>query len=323
MDTDDVRHFVENHNNIIKLCANKMRSFQGGGNWTVIEIVELFESLFDGIDMCCGELKRWCRQFWHDNKAILWLFRAHMLGTVLIKNTDKCLRTGTMDEFKMPGFEIFFQSDVRFKEYAFSYIDAVEYIEDLAVKIPLLPEVVAIHEGHECEYYDSWGECNLCFKKEREIEKKKESLLAQSNNIFLNPKIRQRVFLEFIEAVRCSDVEFREFITKWSLLPILDVRPYSADGKYIITDRQEVFRDMEKRLVDIFTPGKTPRQITEDWASVITRYFYFSTHYTFRSVHDPVFRDYELFFDVFYNIEVMDMIMEGQRECGKAIRDMF
>jgi hypothetical protein len=228
-----------------------------------------------------------------------------------------------MDEFKMPGFEVFFQSDVRFKEYSFSYVDAVEYIEDLAVKIPLLPEVVAIHEGHECEYYDWWDDCNLCFKKEREIEKKKEALLAQSNNIFLNPKIRQRVFLEFIDAVRSGDIEFGEFVTKWSLLPILNVRSYSADGKYIITDRKEVFRDMEKRLVDIFAPGKTPRQITEDWASVVTRYFYFNTHYPFRTIHDPIFKDYEMFFDVFYNIEVMGMIIERHLECAKEIRDMF
>lgn len=327
MDTSGVWQFVKNHNGIMKLCSNKLRPYHGSGSWTVIEIIDLCEKLFDGIDIGRGELKEWCRRFWHENKAILWLFRAHMLGSALIKNTDRSLRGGLMDEFKMPGFDLFFQKGIQFKEYSFSYADAVEYLEDLAIKIPLLPDVVTIHEGHECESYDWWDECNLCFKRDREIEKRKEALLAQSKNIFLNPKIRQKVFLEFIEAVRGDSCNisgnFRECISKWSLLPILDARPYSSDEKYIITCREEVFRDMEKRLETIFLAGKTPRQITENWANVITHYFYFSTHYAFRVIHDPVFRDYELFFDVFYNIEVMDMLLERQRECAKTIRDMF
>lgn len=323
MDTSSVRQFIEKHNGILKLCANRVR-VEGG--WTVIEIIDLCEKLFDGVDMVRGELKDWCRRFWHENKAILWVFRAHMLGSTLIKNTDRGFRNGLMDEFKMPGFELFFQKGARFKEYSFSYVDAIEYMEDLAEKVPRLPEVVTIHEGLECEYYDWWDECNLCFKRDREIEKKKEALLAQSNNIFLNPKIRQMVFLDFIKAVREGSYDgegFREYISNWSLLPILDVRPYSAVGKYIVTDRADVYRDMEKQLGDIFAPGKTPRQICEAWVDIVMRYYYFSTHYAFRSIHDPLFRDYELFFDVFYNIEVMDMMLERQRECAQSIRDMF
>jgi hypothetical protein len=231
------------------------------------------------------------------------------------------------DEFKMPGFQIFFEHNLQFKEYSFSLTDAIDYVNDLEVSIPLMPDIRAIHEGIECEDdYDWWDECSLCFKKKRAIEDRFKEFLAQSNNIFLNSKIRQKVFQEFLAAVRDNTLPsvFHDTIKKWNILPILDILPYASDGNSIITDRSLLIKKASERIDEAFKPGKTPRQITDSWLdSIITHYYYFNIHYSLNQSHDPLFSEYELFFKVFYSIEAMDVLLESQKKCVQMIREMF
>lgn len=240
MDTSAVSKFVENHNGCIKIINQKMRPYMTGGNWTVIEMLDICEPILKGIEERAGDLKEWCRRFYHDNKPILWLFRVYALGNISFDKIQRGHAERVSDEFKMPGFQIFFESNLQFKEYSFSFSDAIDYARDLEIKIPLMPDIRAIHEGIECEDdYAWWDECNLCYKKNRAIQERFKELLAQSNNIFLNSKIRQKVFQEFLAAVRDSTLPpaFHDAIKQWNILPILDVLPYASDGKCNVTDR--------------------------------------------------------------------------------------
>lgn len=327
MDTSAVSTFVENHNSHIKIINQKMRPYSTGGNWTVIEMLDICDPILKGIEGNCNGLKEWCRRFYHDNKPILWLFRVYALGNISLDKIQRGHAERISDEFKMPGFQIFFEPNLQFKEYSFSFTDAIDYARDLEIKIPLMPDIRAIHEGIECEDdYDWWDECGLCFKKKRAIEDRFKELLAQSNNIFLNSKIRQKVFQEFLAAVRDNTLPsaFHDAIKQWNILPILDVLPYASDGKYNVTDRGILIKRADAKIEDAFKPGKTPRQITDSWlSSIITHYYYFNIHYSLDQSHDPLFSEYELFFKVFYSIEAMDLLLESQKRCVHMIRDMF
>jgi len=323
MDTRAVRKFVDCHNHTVKLINHRMRSHT---SWTVIEMLELCESLLQGIEQCAGAVKDWCRQFWHMNKPILWLFRIYSLGTITLNSIERGTVGTIPGEFTMPGFQICFESDIQFKEYSFSHTDAVRYIEELVITIPQLPEIRAIHEGIDCEEYEWGSECSLCSKKQYAIKERRKELIAQSNNIFVNNKLRQKVFQAFLEAVQMNTLPaaFHAAIKRWNILPILDVLCYAPDGKRILTDAADIIKHVDSLITSTFTPGNTPRQITEAWIDkIITHYYYFAAHYTLHQFHDPLFNDYELFYKVYYRIYAMELLVTSQRDCVKMIRDMF
>ena len=328
MDTSGVRQFVEGHNEIIKTISRAYGGFyRNNWSWTVIEMLDLCDKAFAGVEKERVGLKEWCSRFWHDNKAVLWMMRVYILGRSSLGKSDKAFLKCVMDsEFKKAGFAPFFEKGVMIDKYCISYADAIEFIDNMNLTIPSLPEIGAIHAGQECEYADWWDECDICFKRDRAIDKIKKDMIESSNNIFVNGKLYSEFMKAWIEVVKRGEVnvEFAEAIKSWSILPIIDTNYHASDEKYIITDRTELFKKIDSKIKTAFAAGKTPRQITEEWlSSVITSYFYFNLHIIYETVHDVRLADYELFFKVFYSIEAMDLLVDSQKECSKMIRDMF
>ena len=326
MNTCDISEFVKHHNDIIKQIANIMLP-RNNGSCSVIEHIGLCEQLFDGINSKGDDIKAWCQTFWHDNKCVLWLMRAHTLGiTAIDESSSTTYNHILMPEFKEPGFEIFFKSNILWKEYSLSFADAEATMDRLRQDTPLLPEIIAIHGGRECQYYDWYDECDMCFKKNRAIETYIEKEIAKSNNIFLNIKLFHTFFQDLIQHIQKEGIPeiFHASLKKWSIYPILEIDRYSKDDTYIITNITNICTNVEKRCKDTFKPGKTPLQIMDSWISSIIRpYFHFGTHSIYRIIQNNMLKEYDLFFKVFYTIEVMCVLIESQRNCAKMIRDMF
>jgi hypothetical protein len=327
MDTSAVSMFVENHNNIMKTISQSSGFNRNSWSWTVIEMLDLSEKIFNGIDIERDRLKGWCNKFYHDNKPILWMMRGYVLGRSCLGKNDRAFRKCVLNaEFKEPDFLPFFESGIIFDKYNVSYVDAIDFIDNMNLTVPCLPEIGAIHAGQECEYGDWWDDCSICFKRDRAIDKIKKEMTEASNNIFVNSNLYGEFMKAWIEQIQSGGPPsiFAESIHNWTILPIIDTNYYTTDEKYIITDRAELFKKVDNKISDAFKAGKTPRQITEDWlSSIILNYFYFNLHTLFYNIHDVSLKDYELFFKVFYSIEAMDLLLESQRRCAKMIRDMF
>lgn len=327
MDISGVSHFVEQHNNIMKTISHSAGFNRNNWSWTVIEMLDLCDKLFNGIEKERSKLKEWCNKFWHENKPVLWMMRGYVLGRSCLGKTDRDFSKCVLNaEFKVPDFAPFFESGTMFDRYCISYVDAIDFIDHMNLTVSSLPEIGEIHAGQECEYGAWWDDCPICYKRDRAIDEIKKKMIEGSNNIFVNGKLYSEFMKSWIESVKCGEVctDFADTIKGWSILPIIDTNYYTSDGKYIITDRAELFKKVDKKISDSFKSGKTPRQITEEWlSSIILNYFYFNLHTNFHNTHDIGLKYYELFFKVFYSIEAMDLLIESQRGCSKMIRDMF